>query len=75
MTLQNLELEHVKKERAALLKSLAALKADQGRSGADMQNEDIKILRIELAQKKEKLNELHQVCTCCNRAAENRQRK
>lgn len=59
--MQNMELERVKKERAALLKSLAALKADQGKSGADMQNEDIKILRNELAMKKEKLNELHQV--------------
>lgn len=56
-----MELEHVKKERATLIKSLAALKADEGRSGAEMQAADIKILRAELAKKKEKLNELHQV--------------
>ncbi|PRW33225.1 outer dynein arm-docking complex subunit 1 [Chlorella sorokiniana] len=52
------DLEKVKAERAALLDSLAKLRADVGKSGGELQQEDIRLLRRELAAKQEKLNEL-----------------
>lgn len=55
---QRAELEKVKAERAALLDSLAKLRADVGKSGGELQHEDIRLLRRELAAKQEKLNEL-----------------
>lgn len=56
--LQRADLEKVKAERAALLDSLAKLRADVGKSGGELQQEDIRLLRRELAAKQEKLNEL-----------------
>ena len=60
--LQKLELESVKRERRALMDSLAALKADQGKAGSERQMADIARLRRELESKQEKINELRQVC-------------
>ena len=65
---QNQELEAVKRERASLLKSLAALKASQEKTGAKIQEEDIKLLRQELDVKMAKVNELREVrhiSPCC----------
>ena len=59
--MQKLELESVKRERRALMDSLAALKADQGKAGSERQMSDIARLRRELESKQEKMNELHQV--------------
>ncbi len=58
---QRMELESVKRERAGLLQSLASLKADQGKSGRDLQSDDIRRLRKEMELKKDKVNELRQV--------------
>lgn len=55
---QRADLERVKAERASLLASLAKLRGDQGKSGGELQQEDIRLLRRELAAKQEKLNEL-----------------
>ncbi|CAL5218617.1 g317 [Coccomyxa viridis] len=55
-----LELESVKRERRALMDSLAALKADQGKAGSERQMSDIARLRRELESKQEKMNELRQ---------------
>ncbi|KAL4854466.1 hypothetical protein ACK3TF_004820 [Chlorella vulgaris] len=52
------ELEKVKAERATLLTSLGRLRADTGKSGGELQQEDIRLLRAELEAKQEKLNEL-----------------
>ena len=57
---QKLELESVKRERRALMDSLAALKADQGSAGNERQMADIARLRHELKSKQEKVNELKQ---------------
>ena len=57
---QRLELESVKRERRALMDSLAALKADQGSAGNERQMADIARLRHELKSKQEKVNELKQ---------------
>ena len=57
---QKLELESVKRERRALMDSLAALKADQGSAGNERQMADIARLRHELESKQEKVNELKQ---------------
>lgn len=57
-SLQRAELERVKAERAALLDSLAKLRNDVGKSGGELQQEDIRLLRHELEAKQEKLNEL-----------------
>ncbi len=54
----------MKRERRALMDSLAALKADQGKAGSERQMSDIARLRRELESKQEKMNELHQVCRC-----------
>lgn len=62
-SLQRAELEHVKAERAALLGSLAKLRNDAGKSGGELQQEDIRLLRRELEVKKEKLNELRRATT------------
>ena len=51
----------MKRERASLLQSLASLKADQGKSGRDLQSDDIRRLRKEMELKKDKVNELRQV--------------
>lgn len=59
--MQRMELESVKRERASLLQSLASLKADQGKSGRDLQSDDIRRLRKEMELKKDKVNELRQV--------------
>ena len=61
--MQNQELEAVKRERASLLKSLAAVKASQEKTGAKIQEEDIKLLRQELDVKMAKVNELREVGT------------
>ena len=58
--MQKLELESVKRERRALMDSLAALKADQGNAGTERQMADIARLRHELKSKQEKVNELKQ---------------
>lgn len=58
VALQRAELERVKAERASLLASLAKLRGDAGKSGGELQQEDIRALRRELEAKKEKLNEL-----------------
>lgn len=58
--LQRLELESAKRERRALMDSLAALKGDQGKAGSDLQEADISRLRRELEVKQEKINELRQ---------------
>jgi hypothetical protein len=55
---QRSELEKVKAERSALLASLAALRADSGKSGSELQQEDVALLRREIEAKKDKLNEL-----------------
>ncbi|EFN52866.1 hypothetical protein CHLNCDRAFT_138354 [Chlorella variabilis] len=55
------ELEKVKAERATLLTSLARLRADTGKSGGELQQEDIRLLRRELEAKQDKLNELRRV--------------
>ena len=60
--LQKLELESVKRERRALMDSLASLKADQGKAGSERQMADIIRLRRELESKQEKINELRQAC-------------
>ncbi|KAL4440036.1 hypothetical protein ABPG75_003037 [Micractinium tetrahymenae] len=57
------ELERVKAERATLLDSLAKLRNDAGKSGGELQQEDIRLLRRELEAKKEKLNELRRAAT------------
>lgn len=66
---QRVELERVKAERATLLASLAKLRADQGKSGGELQQEDIRLLRRELEAKQEKLNELrratHELTETC----------
>ncbi len=51
----------MKRERRALMDSLAALKADQGKAGSERQMSDIARLRRELESKQEKINELRQV--------------
>jgi hypothetical protein len=56
-----MELEAVKRERTALLASLAALKQDQGKAGGELQLDDARRLRRELELKQTKLNELKQV--------------
>lgn len=48
----------MKAERSALLASLARLRADSGKSGGELQQEDIRLLRRELEAKMDKLNEL-----------------
>ena len=58
-----MELESVKRERRALMDSLAALKADQGKAGSERQMADVVRLRRELESKQEKINELRQACT------------
>ena len=58
---QNLELEAVKRERASLFKSLAALKTSQEKTGAKIQEDDIRVLRQELDAKMSKVNELREV--------------
>ena len=60
--MQKLELESVKRERRALMDSLAALKVDQGKAGSERQMSDISRLRQEVESKQEKINELRQVC-------------
>ncbi|CAL8470112.1 g9654 [Coccomyxa elongata] len=45
-----LELESAKRERRALMDSLAALKGDQGKAGSDLQEADISRLRRELEE-------------------------
>ena len=57
---QKLELESVKRERRALMDSLAALKADQGSAGSERQIADMARLRQERRSKQEKVNELRQ---------------
>ena len=59
--LQNLELEAVKRERASLFKSLAVLKTSQEKTGAKIQEDDIRVLRQELDAKMSKVNELREV--------------
>ena len=56
--MQRAELERVKAERGALLASLAALRGDGGRSGGELQQEDIRLLRRELEAKRGRLNDL-----------------
>ena len=58
---QNLELEAVKRERASLFKSLAVLKTSQEKTGAKIQEDDIRVLRQELDAKMSKVNELREV--------------
>ncbi|KAK9808645.1 hypothetical protein WJX72_001158 [[Myrmecia] bisecta] len=53
-----IELEAVKRERAALMVSLAQIKRDEGKAGGELQQDDIRRLRKEMELKKEKLNEL-----------------
>lgn len=53
----------MKRERRALMDSLAALKVDQGKAGSERQMSDIARLRQELESKQEKVNELRQVGT------------
>jgi hypothetical protein len=52
------ELAAVKKERAALMASLAALRRGGGRAGGDLQARDVADLRAEVARKQEALNQL-----------------
>ena len=65
---QKLELESVKRERRALMDSLAALKADQGSAGNERQMADIARLRHELKSKQEKVNELKQARIALSRS-------
>ena len=58
--LQRMELESAKRDRRALMDSLAALKGDQGKAGSELQEADISRLRRELEIKQEKLNDLRQ---------------
>ncbi|KAK9916032.1 hypothetical protein WJX75_007588 [Coccomyxa subellipsoidea] len=57
------ELESAKRERRALMDSLAALKGDQGKAGSELQMADITRLRRELEVKQEKINEIRQAST------------
>lgn len=52
------QLSAAKKERTALLASLAALRRTGGRGGGDLQAQDVDDLREEVALKQEKLNQL-----------------
>lgn len=58
-----MELESAKRERRALMNSLAALKGDQGKAGSELQMADITRLRSELEVKQEKINEIRQAST------------
>lgn len=58
---QRAELEEVKRERAALMSSLAALKGEQAQGGGELQQQDIARLRRDLHLKRHKLNQLKQV--------------
>ena len=57
----------MKRERRALMDSLASLKADQGKAGSERQMADIIRLRRELESKQEKINELRQACMLFSR--------
>lgn len=54
-------MEAVKRERASLMASLAALKGDTGKAGGELQQDDIAHLRRDLELKQLKLNELKEV--------------
>jgi hypothetical protein len=55
------ELKKVKKERVALLQSLAAVREkSHGRPAADLQSQDIAALRTSLSEKQQLLNELRE---------------
>ena len=58
--LLRLELEKVKNERGILLQSISVVKSQAGTAGGEAQQNDIQLLRRELALKKTKLNELRE---------------